>query len=161
MVGQPERHRRLIDEVAALYAWIDEQLAAHQASAGRCRACGSCCDFAAYDHLLFVTPPELIYLAANLGTDRLESMPSGRCPYQRDSQCMVRSHRFAACRIFCCQGDANFQSDLTEAALKRLKTMCEQFEIPYRYAELATALASFANDTGRSAGGPCPGDRAS
>ena len=68
MVGKPERHRRLLEEVAALYDWIDAQAKQNPAGAGRCKACGKCCDFPAYDHRLFVTPPELAYLAAKLGT---------------------------------------------------------------------------------------------
>jgi len=160
MVGKPERHRRLVAEVAALYEWIDTQLGRDEARAGQCRACGACCDFASYDHLLFVTPPELIYLAERLGAENLKQMTSGSCPYQEAKKCTVHSHRFSGCRIFCCNGDADFQSELTEAALKRLKAICERFGVPYRYADLATALAEFSTGTGRLAAEPCPEDRA-
>ncbi len=54
MVGEPDRRRRLIAAVAALYDWLDEQLRRDPGRAGRCEACGACCDFAAYDHRLFV-----------------------------------------------------------------------------------------------------------
>lgn len=158
MVGELERRRRLLEEVAALYDWLDTQLQQEPARAGRCKACGACCDFHAYDHRLFVTPPELIYLAAKLGETELKAMPSGRCPYQKDKVCTIHGHRFASCRIFCCNGDADFQSELSEAVLKRLKAICEEFQIPYRYQELAAALAGF-NDTCRSAGAPGPADR--
>jgi Fe-S-cluster containining protein len=160
MVGKPERLRRLVAEVETLYAWIDAQLRQDTTRTGQCRACGACCDFAAYDHLLFVTPPELIYLAEKLGTERLQQMVSGPCPYQKEMKCTVHAHRFASCRIFCCRGNADFQSDLTEEVLRRLKTICERFAIPYRYADLAKALASVATDSDRSAAGPCPEDRA-
>lgn len=159
MVGKSERQRRLIREVEALYAWIETELARDPARAGCCRACGDCCNFTAYDHLLFVTPPELAYLADRLGTQRLKRMPSGQCPYQEGTRCTVHAHRFAGCRIFCCQGSAEFQSKLTEEVLRRLKAICERFEVPYRYADLATALASLATDSGLSAAEPCPGDR--
>jgi len=159
MVGEPHRRRRLGEDVAALYDWIDAQLAQHADRAGHCEACGKCCDFDAYDHLLFVTPPELIYLLENLNADGLKQMESGRCPYQQGTKCSVHEQRFAGCRIFCCTGDADLQSELTEAALKRLKAICERYEIPYRYADLATALAARASDTCRSAGEPCPEDR--
>jgi Fe-S-cluster containining protein len=160
MVGKPEGHRRLIAEVAALYEWIDAQLGRDHARAGQCSACGACCNFAAYDHLLFVTPPELIYLAERLGVESLARMTGGQCPYQEGTRCGVHRHRFAGCRIFCCHGDAEFQSELTEATLQRLKAMCERFAVPYHYADLATALAAFSTDTCRSAAEPCPEDRA-
>ena len=160
MVGEPERHRRLLAEVAALYDWIDAQLGEHREEAGRCHACGDCCDFVGYDHLLFVTPPELIYLAEKLDATSLRKMDSGRCPYQEGTKCGIHLHRFSGCRIFCCAGDGEFQSQLTEAVLKRLKAICGEFGIPYRYADLATALAAFASDTCRSATEPSPDPRA-
>ncbi len=147
MVGEPDRHRRLLAEVAALYEWLGEQLRRDPGRAGRCAACGACCDFAAYDHRLFVTPPELMFLAAQLNTTRLRPMPSGRCPYQQDGRCTVHEHRCAGCRIFCCHGAADFQSELSETTLRRLKTMCEEFGIPYRYQDLAAALNTFAGDS--------------
>ncbi len=144
MVGEPERRRRLVAEVAALYDWLDEQLRQDPVRAGQCKACGACCDFTAYDHRLFVTPPELMFLAARLNATRLKPMLSGQCPYQQDGRCTVHEHRFAGCRIFCCHGAADFQSDLSEAVLRRLKTLCEEFQVPYRYQDLATALGAFA-----------------
>ena len=158
MVGPSRRRSRLIAEVETLYAWIDEQLAQDTVRSGQCRACGDCCDFVGYDHLLFVTPPELIYIAEKLGVERLKRMTSGRCPYQQALKCTVHAHRFSGCRIFGCQGNAEFQSELTETALSRLKAMCEQFDIPYRYADLATALANFTADSDPSAAEPCPED---
>jgi hypothetical protein len=142
MVGEPAGRRRLVEEVAALYDWIETRLAQEPDRAGRCNACGACCDFPAYDHRLFVTPPELIYLAARLNVDRLSPMPAGRCPYQQDNRCTIHEHRFAACRIFCCNGDASFQGDLSEAVLTRLRSLCEQFQVPYRYQDLPTALGT-------------------
>jgi len=156
MVGESERHRRIVAEVTDLYGWIDSQLKQNPAGAGSCAACGACCDFPAYDHRLFVTPPELVYLAEKLNTGRLKPMPDGRCPYQQGRRCSVHEHRFASCRIFCCKGDSAFQSELSEATLKQLKAMCERFELPYRYQDLPAALEPFATGTCRWAEGPCP-----
>jgi Fe-S-cluster containining protein len=158
MVGEADRGR-LIAEVAAVYEWIDARVRRHAERAGRCNACGACCDFAAYDHRLFVTPPELIYLAAKLNAKELKQMTSGRCPYQEGKNCTVHQHRFASCRIFCCNGDDVFQNELSEAALKKLKAICERFQIPYRYRELGSALRDFSSDTCQSAEAPCPADR--
>jgi len=156
MVGAPERRRRLVDEVAALYDWLDAELGRNADRAGRCTACGKCCDFAGYDHRLFVTAPELIYLATRLETTGLRDMVAGRCPYQDGTRCTVHAHRFASCRIFCCHGDPDLQSELSEQAVARLRDLCERFDVPYSYTELSEALARFNADTCRSAGGPCP-----
>ncbi|MEN6427974.1 MAG: YkgJ family cysteine cluster protein [Phycisphaerales bacterium] len=140
MVGEPAGHRRLVEEVTAVYEWIESQQRREPHRAGRCNACGACCDFPAYDHRLYVTPPEMIYLAAKMNVDQLLPMPTGRCPYQQDNRCTIHEYRFAGCRIFTCRGDSSFQSDLSEAALKRLKGLCEELRIPYRYQDLPTAL---------------------
>jgi Fe-S-cluster containining protein len=143
MVGESAGHRRLVEEVAALYEWIGERLKQESGRVGRCNACGACCDFPSYGHRLFVTPPELIYLAARLNVDRLSPMPSGRCPYQQDNRCSIHEHRFVGCRIFHCRGDADFQSELSEAALQRLKNLCDKLPVPYRYMDLPSALNTF------------------
>jgi Fe-S-cluster containining protein len=147
MVGVPARRRRLVEEVAALYDWLDAQLRQDPGRTGRCEACGACCDFGVYDHRLFVTPPELIFLASRLHTTSLRPMPSGRCPYQQDGRCAIHEQRFAGCRIFCCRGRPDFQSELSEAVVKRLRTLCEEYQLPYRYQDLATALATFAAES--------------
>jgi len=99
-VGEPDR-RRLIEEVAAVYEWIDAQLRQHAERAGRCNACGACCDFATYDHRLFVTTPELMYLATGLNAKELKQMSAGRCPYQKgyhELSIALRSFNTDTCR---------------------------------------------------------------
>lgn len=130
----------LLGRVGEVYDWLDSQIAASRDLAGRCEACGECCDFESFEHRLFVTPPELIYLAAKLETEKLRPIGRGGCPYNIDGKCSVYEYRFAGCRIFFCKGDVDVQSRLSESALKRFKSMCVEFGIPYRYAELRSAL---------------------
>lgn len=144
MVAERKVNSQVLARVVRVYKWVDTQL--HQAGdlAGACDICGKCCDFDSFDHRLFVTPPELMYLTANLDGERLKQMPTGRCPYNDGGKCRVYEHRFAGCRIFCCKGDKDFQSRLSESALKEFKSICTEFSVPYRYADLATALNSIA-----------------
>ncbi len=144
----------LLQKVAEIYNWLDTQIRDNNNLTGQCKACGKCCDFASptldqgaapdpdqgFDHRLFVTSPELMYLTANLGAEKIRPMPRSRCPYNIDGKCTVYEYRFAGCRIFCCRADADFQSELSESALKKLKSLCTEFQIPYRYTDLATAL---------------------
>jgi len=166
-----KNNSRLLKSVAEIYEWLDQQVRDNDDMSGHCDACGKCCDFDAFDHRLFVTPPELMYLAANLATaltaetaesvekkeknkdkirrsnnaanlgdEKLKAMPTSRCPYQLDGKCTVYEYRFAGCRIFCCNGDADFQSRLSESVHKKLKSTCTEFQVPYHYAALATSL---------------------
>ena len=158
MVAGCGTNNRLLEEVAEIYTWLAAQIRDNNKLTGQCNACGKCCDFGGpapvaeqgFDHRLFVTPPELIYLAANLGAENIKSMPTnrplgGKCPYNIDGKCTVYEYRFASCRIFYCSADVDFQSKLSESVLEKLKSLCTEFQIPYRYTDLATALNSLAD----------------
>jgi len=143
MVAECKTNSRLLKRVAEIYKWLDSQICESVHLAGMCDACGKCCDFAQLDHYLFVTTPELMYLAANLGAENVRSMTTGRCPYNIGGKCSVYEHRFSGCRIFSCKGDTDFQSRLSESALNKFKLLCTDLQIPYRYTDLATALNGF------------------
>jgi Fe-S-cluster containining protein len=142
MVAGSAENGRLSKEVAEIYDWLEIQIAESNTK-GQCKACGECCDLEGFDHRLFITPPELMYLKANLGDEKIKPMPTGRCPYNVKGRCTVYEYRFAACRIFCCCANEDFQSRLSETTLKKLKSLCEELQILYRYSDLANALNSF------------------
>ncbi|MBN1391822.1 MAG: YkgJ family cysteine cluster protein [Sedimentisphaerales bacterium] len=143
MVADRRTSSQLIKKVAEIYNWLSSQIHKNSKLSGQCSACGKCCDFEGFGHKLFVTPPELMYLAANLGAENIKPMATGRCPYNIKGKCSVYEHRFSGCRIFSCKGDLDFQNELSEKALKKFKKTCERFLIPYRYTDLATALNNF------------------
>jgi Fe-S-cluster containining protein len=138
-----EKNAQIIAWVSEIYNWIEAQQLANNDFAGHCAACGKCCDFEQYDHRLYVTMPEIIFFVEKLGLANIKQMVGGRCSYQVDGKCSVHAYRFSGCRIFCCKGKATFQSDLTEAAIKKFKALCAELQIPYRYVELPAALKDF------------------
>ena len=144
MEAKSETNNLLLKKVSEMYNWLDSQINQHSELAGVCDVCGKCCDFDAFEHSLFVTPPELMYLTAKLGAANIKPMTGSRCPYNVDGKCTVYEYRFAGCRIFCCNADADFQSSLSELALRRLKSICAEFKISYRYTDLSTALGDIA-----------------
>lgn len=140
MVAEYLTNNQLLKKVAEIYKWLDSQISNNSKLAGVCSTCGKCCDFAHFDHRLFVTTLEIMYLAANLGAENVKPMKTSRCPYNIGGKCSVYEHRFSGCRIFSCRGDTDFQSKLSERALKKFKTLCQEFQITYRYTDLATVL---------------------
>jgi hypothetical protein len=72
-------------------------------------------------------------------------MNAGRCPYNIAGKCAIYEHRFAGCRIFCCKGDTDFQSDLSEFMVNGMKSICTELGIQYRYADLPDMLNAAAN----------------
>ncbi len=143
MVGKCQTNGQLVKKVAEIYDWLDSQIESHRELTGRCEGCGRCCDFEGFDHKLFVTGPELMYLSVNLRGGNVKPMSTSQCPYQTGGRCTIYEYRFAGCRIFCCKGNADFQNGLSESALEKFKSLCNEYQIGYRYSELATALNSF------------------
>lgn len=141
MVAGCKANAQLLRRVAEIYGWLSSQIRKNSALAGHCDACGRCCNFGKFDHRLFVTTPEMMYLVANVGVENLKLMTDSGCPYQTNDKCTIYKFRFSGCRIFCCKGDAEFQSGLSESAVKKFKKLCTEFQIPYRYADLPTALS--------------------
>jgi Fe-S-cluster containining protein len=135
-----DKQRQIVKEVSEIYKWLDLQISEHSNLAGVCAICGKCCELDKFGHKLFITAPEMIYITEKLGRGIPKKMTGGNCPWQQDKRCTIYEHRFAACRIFCCKGDPAFQTTLSESALKKFKAICEDFDIPYRYAELAAAM---------------------
>ena len=144
MVAGYEIDNRLLKRVAEIYNWLDVQVRRCGDLAGVCKSCGNCCDFDGFDHRLFVTPPELMYLTASQGADSVKPMSTSRCPYNVGGKCGIYEYRFAGCRIFCCNADADLQSELSESVLEKLKAICTEFRVPYRYTALADALNGLA-----------------
>lgn len=127
----------ICEQVKKIYARLDSQLAD---AAAQCGGCGNCCDFETFGHRLFITSPELLYFKTNIKD--LKPMPLGVCPYMRDNKCTAREFRFAGCRIFFCKADEDFQSELTEQAIRDFKQICDNYQLPYQYTDLKTALNS-------------------
>jgi Fe-S-cluster containining protein len=130
----------MIDRVRQIYDQIDTAKRNSTALAGKCSACGKCCSFESFGHRLYITPPELDYLAFHIGKENIRPMKNGCCPFNENGKCSVYDYRFASCRIFCCTGDKNFQSQLIESALADLKQLCVEFELPYNYRQLTEVL---------------------
>jgi len=61
---------------------------------------------------------------------------TGGCSFQHQSNCIARSGRPLGCRVFFCESAAiGWQQELTEHAQGKLKTLHQQYGIPYLYVE--------------------------
>lgn len=131
---------QLLQKVEEIYNNIHQELSENTNESESCNACGKCCNFEKYDHRLFLTTPEMIYLKEKLKPQKLKKMTTGICPYNSDGKCQIYNLRFAGCRIFCCNSNENLQAELSESAIRSFKKICPQFQIPYLYTDLKTAL---------------------
>ena len=76
--------------------------------------------------------------------DNIREMTEGVCPYSVLGECTVHFFRFAACRIFFCDGDIteDQQSEISEKAIERFKDICRRYDIQYSYCEIGIALGN-------------------
>lgn len=132
--------QKITQKVSQLYDWLDTEIQNNKNLSGKCIGCGKCCDFEKFEHLLFVTTPELIFLRENLGQEKIKKMETNICPYNKKGKCAIYPLRFAGCRIFFCKGDKDFQGRLSESAIKSFKTLCTEFDIQYIYSDLKQSL---------------------
>jgi len=139
----PDNSLLIADRVIKIYKWLDARVDTENSSL--CRACGNCCNFKTFGHRLYVTTPEMLYFTQAIHANDLKPMFAGRCPYNIDDKCSVYQYRFAGCRIFCCRGNNDLQSVLSEDVIQKFKKICTDLHLPYRYIELSVALNELAN----------------
>jgi len=142
-INDNKNNQQALRAVEELYHIIDQHISGVNPA---CDNCGRCCDFANYGHRLYVTTLEMLYFRYggnhhDNDTNITKEIKMGRCPYQNKQGCSRRSGRPAGCRIyFCKELDQEFQNDLTEIVLERLKNLHLQFEAVYLYADFLTWL---------------------
>ena len=87
------------EELARIYAQVDEEAERMGAS---CDACGRCCNFREADHDLFATRLEVYYIVSRAGMPP-RPVEDGICPYLEGETCAVHEYRTLGCRAFYCK----------------------------------------------------------
>jgi Fe-S-cluster containining protein len=125
------------DRLREIYAAAD---AAVTAAGPRCDASGRCCRFREYGHTLFLSLIEAEHLIENAPPFEPPIDDAG-CPFQVNGLCTTREPRPLACRLYFC--DPAYQTtaaELSERFIRELKSLCDDFGIPWRYAPLHVLL---------------------
>lgn len=132
-----------------------------------CWASGRCCNFRETGHLLYVTGLEAAYCvaraagaseeAARGGTLSLQVLSagtlagasaSGGCPFQRGNLCGVHTIKPLGCRVYFCDRSAQeWQQDLSERMLERIRGVHDVHGVEYRYGEWRGMLGRFVGTT--------------
>jgi len=143
-VAQARANSEALAELAALYREVDEQLAALGQT---CRACGACCDFALYDHRLYLTTVELALLTS-LPPTHHDAVAADRCPYQDGSICAARQRRALGCRVFSCDAATDAaEQDVYDRYHNRLGEMHRKHSLTYLYVDLIASLGQLAGQS--------------
>lgn len=106
-----------------------------------CSASGRCCRFEEYGHRLYVTGLEAAYtlarLPAPLTREALDAArQAGGCPFQVENLCIAHTIKPLGCRTYYCDEAAQeWQKDLTERMLAKIRAIHDRHGLEYRYGE--------------------------
>lgn len=146
---------------AAMESVYADAAAAIAARGPACWASGRCCNFEAYGHRLYVTGLEAAWCIAKLpevAGVRRENVAEGRlrlpvleaarerggCPFQVGNLCGVHAIKPVGCRVYFCDRSAQeWQMELSERLLARVRAIHDEHGIEYRYGEWREMLARF------------------
>lgn len=149
---------QLADAIESVYAEATRAIADRGPA---CWASGRCCNFEQHGHRLYVTGLEAAWCVARLpeiaGTRKenfaepklrllvLEEAKSrGGCPFQVANLCGVHAIKPLGCRVYFCDRSAQeWQMQLSERLIGRVRAIHDEFGIEYRYGEWRAMLARF------------------
>jgi len=143
------RQEKISQALAAVTLDVDAAVAAREP---RCDASGRCCKFESYGHRLYVTGLEIAWFLEQAHDQRAVASKSigvalpqfevrDACVYQVDGMCSVHTVRPFGCRVyFCDPTSTQWQNDLYESAMDRVRGIHEQYDLPYRYMEWRAGL---------------------
>ena len=125
-----------MDGLRRLYERLDADLAKVPV---KCDVCGRCCHFADFDHVLYLSNLEAMYLC-RMGVPA--GTPAGACPFQDGPRCTAHPRRALGCRTFSCdKRHRDALQALYEACHREIKRLAEEAGVPWSYAPLAEQIA--------------------
>jgi Fe-S-cluster containining protein len=117
------------DELLAVYAALDEELAVLGVT---CKQCGRCCNFVRNDYRLYASFLERSLVLARHGEPRLT--PEGDCGFLRGSDCSIHPHRPLNCRTyFCDSAHKAREQDLYHVMQRRIRAIADAHGLPWEY----------------------------
>lgn len=134
-------------DLEAVFADVAREI---EARGPACWASGRCCNFTAAGHRLYVTGLETLYTLARLAPEDhptpaqlAEARARGGCPFQDGNLCGIHDIKPLGCRVYFCDRSAQeWQQDLTERMLARIRDIHDRHSLDYRYGEWLGMLES-------------------
>jgi Fe-S-cluster containining protein len=121
--------RRCFDELRAVYAVLDEELAALGVA---CKQCARCCNFVRNDYRLYASFLERALVRARHGQPRLT--PDGDCGFLRGSRCSIHPDRPLSCRTyFCDPAHKTREQELYHRMQRRIRAIADAHGLPWEY----------------------------
>lgn len=109
-----------------------------------CNACGECCHFNTYGHVLYTSNIEVNYLLENVNVPPYDPNQN-ICPFLKDNVCTIRDFRMLGCRAFYC--NPNYRVITQEVYIYNkyydmIKGIAKRNQIEWLYAPMMKLLQS-------------------
>jgi Fe-S-cluster containining protein len=124
-------------DIKEIYKKLEAELASINPG---CNACGTCCHFDEFGHVLYASTIETDYIRENVEVPSFDP-DKNVCPFLTDNQCTIREHRALGCRVFFCdpQHKETLQG-IYEKYYTMIKDLATDNEIEWHYAPMMKLL---------------------
>lgn len=130
--------KNLYSELVTLYQDLEKELTLLNPG---CDTCGTCCNFSAFDHVLYVSSIEVDYIAQHVEIPDF-NISDNICPFLKDNQCSIRDYRTLGCRIFYCNPHyKEILYDLYEKYHCMFKELSKKYNYQWKYLPFLGQLA--------------------
>jgi Fe-S-cluster containining protein len=129
------------EELQKIYNDLAEEL---EKNNFKCKACGKCCDFEAFDHMLYASELEVDFFIEKIKEKEITPLQKkeGRCPFHDGEKCHSHQMRALGCRVFfCCSKDSDLLTEkdalkLEDISIKyhrRLQQIHLKYNLEWKY----------------------------
>ena len=125
-----------------IYEELNSEMGAQNVN---CDACGKCCNFQTFDHVLYASRIESDYILENVNTPLPEFQDNKTCPFMIDHYCTVREFRTLGCRVFFCDNEykKNLSQDIYNKYYRKIQELSIKYNLDWEYKPLNDYLKPY------------------
>jgi Fe-S-cluster containining protein len=131
------QHLKNNTDIKEIYTKLEAELASINPG---CNACGTCCHFDEFGHVLYTSTIEIDYIRENVEIPDFDP-DKNVCPFLVNNECSIRDHRALGCRVFFC--NPNYKEVLQEIYEKyytMIKYLADDNDVEWHYAPMLKML---------------------
>lgn len=128
----------LYSELGTIYQHLEKELTLVNPG---CNRCGTCCNFTAFDHILYASNIEVDFIVRNVKVPDF-NVSDNVCPFLKENQCSIRGFRTLGCRVFYCNPQyKEVLPALYEKYYQLIKDLSRKYNTQWEYLPFLDRLA--------------------
>ena len=131
------QHSKSNTDIKEIYKELEAELA--NINPG-CNACGTCCHFDEFGHVLYTSTIEIDYIRKNVEIPDFDP-DKNVCPFLVNYECSIRDHRALGCRVFFCNPNhKEILQEIYEKYYTMIKDLADDNDVEWHYAPMLKLL---------------------